>query len=70
MANPRCLAYTSNMAKNQRLTRQECWAKAQECREMVHRDSDAEHRVMLGHIAETWDRLAQRIKGNGKSEQR
>jgi hypothetical protein len=37
---------------------------------MVHRDSDAEHRVMLGHIAETWDRLAQRIKGNGKSEQR
>ena len=36
----------------------EARAKAQECRDLSERAQMAEHRVMLEHMAETWDRIA------------
>ena len=42
-----------------RLTPTEARAKARECREMAKVAHDQAHRVMLNHIAETWDRIAE-----------
>ena len=40
-----------------RLTIEECHAKIAECREMAQRARRPEHRVMLEHMAETWERI-------------
>ena len=40
-------------------TLDECKAKAKECRAMAARALKPEHRVMLEHMAETWDRICQ-----------
>ena len=36
----------------------EARAKAQECRYIANRAQVSEHRVMLEHMADTWDRIA------------
>jgi hypothetical protein len=41
-----------------RLTADQCRAKADECRELARVASNAEHRIMLQHMADTWDRIA------------
>jgi hypothetical protein len=41
-----------------RLSPTEAKAKSQECREMAARAKQPEHRIMLEHMAETWDRIA------------
>ena len=40
------------------LTIEECRAKAAECRAMARDAVQADHRVMLLHIAETWERIS------------
>ena len=45
----------------------ECRKKAQECRDMAKIMSQQEHRTMLQHIAETWERIAKDMESeNGK----
>ena len=41
-----------------RLTAIQAKAKADECREIARCSAKAEHRVMLHHMAETWERIA------------
>jgi len=41
-----------------RLNADEAQAKAAECREMAKHVLKPEHRIMLHHMAETWDRIA------------
>jgi hypothetical protein len=48
-----------------RLTADEARGKAAECREMAKRVQNPEHRIMLDHMAETWDRIAQNLMTNG-----
>jgi hypothetical protein len=36
---------------------EECHAKVGECREMAKRASNPSHRIMLEHMAETWERI-------------
>ena len=49
---------------SERLTAAEARAKAAECRELAQQANYPEHRLMLEHIAETWERIA-RGHGNG-----
>jgi hypothetical protein len=42
----------------QRLTADEARARADECRAMTKRGMNPDHRTMLVHMAETWDRIA------------
>jgi hypothetical protein len=44
------------------LTHAECTAKAEECRELSARAATERHRVMLSHMAETWERICAEIK--------
>jgi hypothetical protein len=39
------------------LTLEECHAKSDECRSMAERAASREHRIMLLHIADTWERI-------------
>ena len=41
-----------------RLDAETCRAKAEECRMLAGQAKDSHHRVMLLHMAETWDRIA------------
>lgn len=41
------------------LTTDECRTKAEECRAMAEQAIQADHRVMLLHIAETWERICE-----------
>jgi hypothetical protein len=45
-----------------RLTFEECSAKAAECRAMAEQAWQDGHRVMLEHIAETWERISAEMK--------
>ena len=53
------------MADGKRLNAEEARAKAVECREMAKRVMNPEHRVMLQHMAETWDRIARGLMTDG-----
>ena len=44
------------------LTPEECHAKVAECRAMAKRVLDPKHRVMLEHMAETWERICEELK--------
>lgn len=46
------------MAGTERLSAAECKAKAHDYREMARVAQKPEHRIMLEHMAETWDRIA------------
>ena len=41
-----------------RLNAETCRAKAEECRMLADQHSNQAHRVMLMHMAETWERIA------------
>lgn len=45
-----------------RMTPEEARAKAAECRAMAEATNRQEHRVMLTHMAETWERIAKDLK--------
>jgi hypothetical protein len=47
-----------------RLSSAECKAKADECREMARLATRQEHKTMLEHMAETWDRIAADVSDN------
>ena len=49
-----------------RLTRNECLAKAKECRELARFSRVQEHRIMLEHMAQTWERIAGSLPTNGR----
>lgn len=42
-----------------------CLRKAEECRMMAKADKNASHRIMLLHMAETWERIAATYKNGG-----
>jgi hypothetical protein len=48
----------------QRLSVTNCNDKAQECRDMARVATKPEHRIMLQHMAETWDRIAADVSDN------
>jgi hypothetical protein len=48
-----------------RLTAEEAKAKVTECREMAARAIYPEHRIMLEHMAQTWDRIARTLDNDG-----
>ena len=50
------------MPNEKRLTRDECSSKVAECKDMAARAKDPEHRVMLEHMAETWQRICDDLK--------
>jgi hypothetical protein len=43
---------------SEHLDAETCRQKAAECRLMARRDRNLEHRIMLEHMAETWERIA------------
>jgi hypothetical protein len=45
-----------------RLTATEAEAKAAECLALARRAAKPEHRIMLEHMAETWERIAQNLR--------
>jgi hypothetical protein len=47
-----------------RLSSEQCRLKADECREQARVASKPEHRIMLQHMAETWDRIAADVSDN------
>jgi hypothetical protein len=55
-------------SNTRRLTAEEARNKSAECREMAKRVAKREYRIMLDHMAETWDRIA--LDLDGKSDQR
>ncbi|HZP68857.1 MAG TPA: hypothetical protein VFB29_02835 [Pseudolabrys sp.] len=42
-----------------RLSKELCLEKASECRALAMTATQRQHRVMLEHIASTWDRIAE-----------
>ncbi len=50
------------MPNKKRLTPEECEAKAAECLELARVAKVQEHRTMLEHMAETWERIGDDIK--------
>jgi hypothetical protein len=47
--------------KTRRLTAEEAKFKALECREMAKTADRLAHRIMLEHMAQTWERIANEI---------
>jgi hypothetical protein len=45
-----------------RLSPEDSRAKAAECRALARQALRQEHRIMLEHIAETWDRIASELE--------
>ena len=50
------------MPDGPRLTLEQCYAKAAECRDLSERARKPSHRVMLEHMAETWERICEEMK--------
>jgi hypothetical protein len=50
-----------------RLSAADCKAKADDCREMARLALKPEHRIMLQHMAETWDRIASDVSDNNQN---
>jgi len=50
------------MHDQRHLSVEECHTKAAECRDTAKRAQNPEHRVMLEHMAETWDRICADLK--------
>jgi hypothetical protein len=46
-----------------RLDADSCRTKAEECRRLAKTNQNAAHRVMLLHMAETWERIADTYGG-------
>lgn len=46
------------------LTAELCRAKAAECLYLAEQAGSQSHRIMLGHIAETWHRIADSLPAN------
>ena len=61
----RSLALETAMPADKRLDAESCKAKAAECRALARQDRNENHRVMLLHMAETWERIAKTYE-NGK----
>ena len=57
-------ALGSNMAepKQPDLIVEQCDSQAQRCRDLAKQVTRPPHRVMLEHIADTWDRIASDIR--------
>jgi hypothetical protein len=55
-----------NMATDhtQHLDAEVCRAKAAECRDIAQRAKTASDRIMLLHMAETWERIAKTYEGD------
>jgi len=49
-------------AQSKRLTAEEAKAKVIECRELAARAAKPEHRIMLEHMAETWERIVHTLE--------
>ena len=47
-----------------RLSAEDARVKVAECLEMSRIARDTSHRIMLEHMAETWERIARDIEGN------
>ena len=47
------------------LDAESCHAKAVECRKLASADKNAAHKIMLLHMAETWERIAKTYE-NGR----
>jgi hypothetical protein len=47
--------------KPERITDLDCMTKAEECRHLSRLALSKEHRVMLVHMADTWERIADDI---------
>jgi hypothetical protein len=50
-------------APRKSLTVDECQSKAEDCCEMAEVAIRPEHKIMLQHLAETWDRIAADVAG-------
>ena len=50
-----------------RLDVRRCHEKATECRSMADNHHEPSHKIMLRHMAETWERIAETF-GKGKSQ--
>ena len=50
------------MTDTKPLTLEECHGKAGECRAMAKRADNPSHRIMLEHMAETWERICAELK--------
>jgi hypothetical protein len=48
-----------------RLTAEEAKFKVIECRDMAKHAKNPEHRVMLEHMAQTWERIAGTLENGG-----
>jgi hypothetical protein len=46
------------VGKQDGLSAEQCTAKAVECRELAKTANRQEHRIMLEHMADTWERVA------------
>ncbi len=42
----------------ERVDAEQCQQKADQCRALAHDAKDPSHRIMLEHMAETWERMA------------
>ena len=49
------------------LTSDSCAVKAEDCRQDAQHEANAQHRVMLEHMAKNWDRIALSIRGNAET---
>ena len=54
-------------SSTRRLTAEDARNKSAECREMAKRAVRPEHRVMLEHMADTWDRIALNLSSESVS---
>lgn len=50
------------MSENTRMTTADARAKADECRELARQAKVYAHRVMLEHMADTWQRIADNMQ--------
>jgi hypothetical protein len=57
--------YRQCQKPTKRLTASEAQAKVIECREMAKLAKNPEHRAMLVHMADTWERIAKSLMTNG-----
>ena len=53
------------MVESERLDAEEAKAKAVECRQMSEAARNPEHRIMLQHMSEVWERIARSME-NGR----
>jgi hypothetical protein len=61
---PLVVVVSDELQQRERLDAEQCLRKAEECRMLASAARNPSHKIMLLHMAETWERVAKTYSGH------